>query len=496
MNGEFVMNKYENTSKQKGFELNILGYLLELSKKWWIILIIAIICGLCGGIVAKVTNKDIYTSRVAFIVNTLTENEVVESSAVSAQINITNTFKYILSGRVLKEAVREACPGNLSYGLIDSSIKVATVSATNAIELTVSTESADTSYDIAKAVVDVYADVVEEIYPNAKLNVCETPVKAESPIANKSNVTISVVSAVAGVFAYCAFALIIFIIRDTIKNANELSEKLNIPVLGSVQFVANKNKTNKGLLVADRRTGFSFIETYKAIRTKIESNSAKTGNKVYLVTSACENEGKTTVSTNIALSLAENGKSVLLVDADLRKPSITKILSLPEEGYGFANVIKEEVGITEAIKLVKSFNLYVLADRKSVSNPAELLSTKNAEEIIHSIREDFDYIIIDTAPASVVTDASIIAGFADAAIIVVREDFSPYSRIRMSVEDIDSNGAEIVGCVFNAETESTIKTGRYGSKYGRYGKYGKYGRYGYGKYGNYGYGYGYGSSTK
>lgn len=492
------MNKYENTSKQKGFELNILGYLLELSKKWWLILIIAIICGLGGGIVARVTNKDVYTSRVAFIVNTLTENEVVESSAVSAQINITNTFKYILSGRVLKEAVREACPGNLSYGLIDSSIRVITVTATNAIELIVSTGSADTSYDIAKAVVDVYADVVEEIYPNAKLNVCETPVKAEAPIENKSDVTVAIISAAVGVFAYCAFALIIFIIRDTIKNANELSEKLNIPVLGSVQFVANKNKTNKGLLVADRRTGFSFIETYKAIRTKIESNSAKTGNKVYLVTSACENEGKTTVSTNIALSLAENGKSVLLVDADLRKPSITKILSLPEEGYGFANVIKEEVGITEAIKLVKSFNLYVLADRKSVSNPAELLSTKNAEEIIHSIREDFDYIIIDTAPASVVTDASIIAGFADAAIIVVREDFSPFSRIRMSVEDIDSNGAEIVGCVFNAETESTIKTGRYGSRYGKYGKYGKYGRYGYGKYGygKYGYGYGYGSSTK
>lgn len=489
------MNKYENSSKQKGFELNIIGYLLELSKKWWLIVIIALLCGLFGGIVAKVTSKDIYTSEVSFIVNTLAENEAVENSAVSAQINITNTFKYILSGRVLKEAVREACPGNLSYALIDNSIKVETVNATNAIELRVSTQSADTSYDIAKAVVDVYADVVEEIYPNAKLNVCETPVKAENPEENRSDVIITIISAVIGVFVYCVFILIAFIIKDTIKNANELSEKLNIPVLGAVQFVANKNKTNKGLLVADRRTGFSFIETYKAIRTKIESNSAKTGNKVYLVTSACENEGKTTVSTNIALSLAENGKAVLLIDADLRKPSITKILSLPEEGYGFANVIKEEVGITDAIKLVKAFNLYVLADRKAVSNPAELLSTKNAEEIIQSIRDDFDYIIIDTAPASVVTDASIISGFADAAIIVVREDFSPYSRIRMSVEDIDSNGAEIVGCVFNAETESTIKTGKYGSKYGKYGRYGRYGRYGYGKYGNYGYGYGYGSSS-
>ena len=490
------MNNYDNSTKQKGFELNIIGYLLELSKKMWLIVIIAIVCGLIGGIVGKVTSKETYTSDISFIVNTLSENEAAESSAVSAQINITNTFKYILSGRVLKDAVREACPGNLSYEFIDKSITVETVASTNAIELKVKTDNPETSYGIAKAVVDVYADVVEEIYPNAKLNVCETPVKATEAEVDRSALVIATISAVFGILVYCVFVLIVFIIRDTVKTADELSEKLQIPVLGSVQFVKNENKTTKGLLIADRKIGFSFIETYKAIRTKIENNSARTGNKVYLVTSACENEGKTTVSANIALSLAENGKSVLLVDADLRNPSISKILSLPEAGYGLANVIKGEVPITEAIKLVKAFNLYVLADRRPVSNPAELLSMKNTEEIIHGIREEFDYIIIDTAPASVVTDASIIAGFADAAIIVVREDNSPFARIRMSVEDLDSNGAEIVGCIFNADTESTIKTGRYGSRYGKYGKYGRYGRYGkYGSYG-YGYGYGYGKSKK
>ena len=486
------MNNYENSNKQKGFELNIIGYLLELSKKIWLIAIIAVVFGLLGGVVGKVTSQDVYKSEVAFIVNTLAENESVESSAVTAQINITNTFKYILSGRVLKEAVREKCPGNLSYRMIDNSIRVETVYATNAIELTVVTGDAQTSYNIAKAVVDVYADVVEEIYPNAQLNVCETPVLAQSAEENRSDVILAVISATIGVLAYCVFVLIMFIVKDTIKTSKELSEKLKIPVLGAVQLVSNKNKASKGLLVADRRTGFSFIETYKAIRTKIENNSAKTGNKVYLVTSACENEGKTTVSANIALSLAENGKSVLLIDADLRKPSITKILSLPETGDGFASVIKQETSITEAIKLIKTFNLYVLADTKAVSNPSELLSRKVTEEIINGIRDEFDFIIIDTAPASVVTDASIIAGFADAAIIVVREDFSPFSRIRMSIEDIDSNGAEIVGCIFNAETETTIKAGKYGNRYGRYGRYGgRYGRYGkYGSYGNYGYGYG------
>ena len=261
----------------------------------------------------------------------------------------------------------------------------------------------------------------------------------------------------------------------------------------------DKNKKVKSLLVVDKKTGFSFIETYKAIRTKIESNSIKTGNKVYLVTSACENEGKSTVSANIALSLAQNGKSVLLVDSDFRNPSICKLLGISGIGSGFSDVINGKAELSEAVKCVRNYSLFILANEKVAANPSELLSTKAAEEIIDSVRSQFDYIIIDSAPASVVTDASIIAGYSDAAIVVVREDYAPVSRIRMSVEDIDSNGAEIIGFIFNGDTNGATGVSHYGTKgsrYGKYGKYGRYGKYGYGEYG-YGYGeYGYGSNGK
>lgn len=281
-----------------------------------------------------------------------------------------------------------------------------------------------------------------------------------------------------------------FLVKDTAKTADELSEKLDVHILGSVQQITNKNKTAKGLLVTDRKNGFSFIETYKAIRTKIENNSTKTGNKVYLVTSACENEGKTTSCVNIALSLAQNGKNVLIIDADLRKPSVSKMLSLQDTEEGLSDVILGKADLGKAIKSVNSFNVCVLADQKGVNNPSELLSTEKMESIIEEVRKAFDFVLIDTAPASVVTDTSVIAGFVDAAIVVVREDFAPYSRIRMSIEDIDSNGAEIIGCIFNADTSNLSKSSRYGRRYGHYGKSGRYG-YGYGSYG-----YGYGQSKK
>ena len=481
----------EKNTQQKGFEFNIIGFLIDLSKRAWLIIIIAVVCGLLGGITGKLMSHEVYSSDISFIINTVSEGQYAESSAVSAQINMSQTFKKILESRALKMAVTEACEGKFAYGLVSSSISSQVISGTNIIELTVRTDNPEVSYEIANAVVETYGDVISEVYPLAKLTVCDRPLKAISHDVNRSAPIAAILSAAVALAACCIIELIKFIIRDTVKTADELSEKLNVPILGSVQFVDNKNKTSKGLLVVDRKTGFSFIETYKAIRTKIENNSARTHNKVYLVTSACQNEGKTTVSANIALSLAENGKKVLLVDADLRNPSIAKILTISEIDVGFIDVIRGEAGLDSAIKRLQSFNnLFVLADRKPAGNPSELLSMSVTEEIINGLRNSFDYIIIDTAPASVVTDTSVIASFSDAAIIVVRADTSPFSRIRMSVEDIDQNGAEIVGCVFNGDMNGTIRTG----KYGKYGKYGRYGRYGYGKYGKYGYGkYGYGS---
>ena len=481
------MNNRDNSSKQKGFEINIVAYLLELSKKLWLLVIVALVFGMLGGIAGKFLSKDVYSSDISFIVNTIDDGKYAENSAVSAQINMSQTFKVILSSRAMFFTVQEASDNKLDYNIISNSIYVSVVSGTNVIKLEVRTENPETSYQIAKLIVENYGDVVERAYPNAMLTVCDVPVKATVPNSNRT-VPISVaVTAIVAFVVFCIVELVKFVIRDTVKSADELSEKLDLPILGAVQFVENKNKTSKGLLVVDRKTGFSFIETYKAIRTKIENNSARTGNKVYLVTSACENEGKTTVSTNIALSLAENGKRVLLIDADLRNPTISKILAIPEIDVGFIDVIRGEAKLENAIKLIKSFNLYLLADQKAASNPSELLSMKITEDIVRGLRDDFDYIIIDTAPASVVTDTSVIAGFSDAAIMVVRENFSPFSRIRMSVEDIDQNGSEIVGCVFNGDTNASIKT----RKYGKYGKYG-YGKYGYGKYG---YGYGYGSNS-
>ena len=485
--GAIKVKSYSDRKNSKGIEINIIAFFKELSRKLWIVIALFIVGAIIGGVVGEITKTETYTSTVSFVVNSATESGQVSSGEINAQINMAGTFSYILSSPRMKEAVVEKCPDKVSYGLVNKSIAVNVVSSTNVIVMSVTTEDPKISYSIANTVVDVYGDIVSEIYSNAKLTLCDRPVLSTAPNSNRSVVSLALMVGFIAAVACIIIFFIMFLVKDTVKSADELSEKLDVHILGSVQQVTNKNKTAKGLLVTDRKNGFSFIETYKAIRTKIENNSAKTGNKVFLVTSACENEGKTTACVNIALSIAQNGKKVLIIDADLRKPSVSKMLSLPSTDYGLSDVIIGNIDLSGAIKRINQFDVFVLADQKGVGNPSELLSTDRMETIIESVRKEFDYVLIDTAPTSVVTDTSVIAGFVDAAIVVVREDFAPYSRIQMTIEDLDSNGAEIIGCVFNADTSSLSKNSRYGKRYGHYGKGYKYGSYGsYGGYGSYG----------
>ena len=132
-----------------------------------------------------------------------------------------------------------------------------------------------------------------------------------------------------------------------------------------------------------------------------------------MVTSTAENEGKTTSAVNIALALAQNGKSVLLVDGDLRKPAVAKLLGInASEDGGVYGVINGEKTLAEAIKYSEKYNLFLLVSGKPVFDPSELLSTDAMSDIIKSAEKEFDYIIIDTAPCGVVADASILSSYA------------------------------------------------------------------------------------
>lgn len=321
-------------------------------------------------------------------------------------------------------------------------------------------------------------------------------------------------------------AFIIFIMTittNTVLTLEGMRRDINVNVLGSVPLLEKKSglfnqkkKSPQGsLLITDTsKVSFAFVENFKAIRTKIENIKAEKGKKVFVVTSTYEDEGKTTVSVNIACSLAQKGKSVLLIDSDLRKPAVLHAVGVKSDThYGLIPIIKGTSTYVDSIKFIKSLGIFVLPTGGISLKSTEVLDTDKVRAVIEQARREFDYIIIDSPPTRVVSDSLVIAPLADGVIYNIRRDYAKVSEINRTIEEIRSADIEVVGAVFTmsaGEENSRYyrRKGymRYGGYYGRYGRKKKqsanhgygygygygYGNYGYGGYGYGGQGYGYG----
>ncbi len=232
--------------------------------------------------------------------------------------------------------------------------------------------------------------------------------------------------------------------------------------------------------VLTEHTDFNTIEAYKSIRTNIMFSMPRSEQgKVILITSSAPNEGKTTTSINLAITFAQTGAKVIVVDCDLRKARVHKYLGL-ERLDGVSNVLCGFVELDRAIKYSVRENLDCLTAGSAPPNPAELLETDEFAKLIETLKDRYDYIFIDTPPVTVVTDAIIAMRHANGAVVVVRENFTVYDMLDDTIESIQKTKVKLLGVIM---VDCDERAGRY--SYYRKTKY-KY-RYGY----RYGYKYRY-----
>ena len=224
---------------------------------------------------------------------------------------------------------------------------------------------------------------------------------------------------------------------------------------------------------------FAVQEAYKAIRTNIILSVIKDGCKKLVITSSVPHEGKSTTSVNLAVSLAQAFKRVLLVDCDLRKAKIHRALGIPGDP-GLTNVLSGLADISDAVHATKYQNLFCLPAGLAAPNPAEMLASERMSAILAQLETQFDYIIFDTPPINVVSDALPLIKISDGVVLIVRAGVTVYSDFDQALSALEFIEAHIVGVIVNDDNGD--EEGGYGS-YGKYGKYGKYGgSYGYGGY--------------
>ena len=284
------------------------------------------------------------------------------------------------------------------------------------------------------------------------------------------------------------------ILRYKIEGRNDLEKLTRVPILGDVPTAGEINNDKRTIVVHENSNDL-MAETFRSIRTNLQFILDSPEKKVIQFTSSTAGEGKTFVSSNLAMSMALLGKKVILIGLDIRKPRLAEMFNLTDRKKGITLFLSgdsndKELLFNQIIPSRFNTNLDILPAGIIPPNPAELLSRKNLDKAIEYLKEIYDYIILDTAPVGLVTDTLIIARVTDATVYICRADYTPKSNIELVNSLYREEKLKNMSIVLNGIDMTKRKYGYY---YG-YGKYGKYGRYGYGKYGRYGQ-YGYGSKA-
>ena len=289
----------------------------------------------------------------------------------------------------------------------------------------------------------------------------------------------------------------IFFIRELLRYRIEGREDVTfltkVPIVADVPVASESVKTAAGIVVQAGKNN-QIDEVFRSLRTNILF-MMKENEKIILFTSGTSGEGKTFLAANLAVSFALLGKRIVLVGCDIRKPALGRLFGKSNQKKGLTNLLKAENITAEDIhgELFNSEvnpNLDLLMSGPVPPNPTELLSRKSLNAVLDLLSEEYDYIILDTAPLGLVSDTLQLAKYANVCCFVCRADYTPKANLALLNSLAQENKLPNACVVLNAVDMSKRKYGYY---YG-YGRYGKYGRYGYGKYGYGKYGYGnYGS---
>ena len=229
--------------------------------------------------------------------------------------------------------------------------------------------------------------------------------------------------------------------------------------------LSRKNVENERETIINSKTNFSVTEAYKSLRTNILFSARENTCKKFVITSSFPSEGKTTNAINIAISFAETGKKVLLIDGDLRKPKIHKLLDLKNK-MGISNILSNVFDDESHDAIHKNVveNLDVITSGYIPPNPIELLSSDSMKDFIKEKEDNYDYIIIDTPPVNVVSDSLVLAPLVTGYILVVRANYTEYQGVDMAMAKFEIANIKPLGIILN-DVEEYAKKYNYKKRY-------------------------------
>ena len=289
---------------------------------------------------------------------------------------------------------------------------------------------------------------------------------------------VSIAAAVTLILA-AMLALLLDRLANTLNSTTDVENRLGVPALGVLQKI--KGFMKKGFvseLAFFNDTQSTFSEAVRTVRTSVLMSSLDDPHKVVVITSSVPEEGKTTLSFNLACALGQV-KKVLLVDGDLRRPKIGKLTGRDARAPGLADLVAGQAQVSQCVFFDDRAGIHILPAGTVPPNPLELLSSKRFEDVISKLKEAFDIVLIDSAPLQLVSDAQVLSQFASSVIYVVKADSTPYQVAQNGLKKLRRANAPVLGVVLNQLDLERAE--RYYGEYSGYKSYKGYKKYGYSK---------------
>lgn len=387
----------------------------------------------------------------------------------------------VKTNAVLAPVVDALNTNSLTVNGLSSMVSAENPEGTYMLNVAVRSANPEQAADLANRVSDSLSNVVaSELYSSGDKSIVKLSVvqPAQVPRAPSSpNVTLNLL---VGAFIGLILAFVAAVLRDALsRRVQDVSDLQAISQNATIVGIIPKDDMLGGAkpIVVVKPDG-SVAEEFRRIRTNLSFTTSKDGDKgrLIIVTSSMPSEGKTTIACNLAATMAENGAAVLLIDADLRHPSVAKRLGL-EGNVGLAHVLSNQATVKDVVQRYWKPNLHILPAGPRIQNASVLLNSDLMEALIKRAIQQYDYVIIDTSPMSVANDAAVFGQLGNGVVLVSGKNITFKRALRGTVTELGELDVPILGFVFNMADE---KRGHgYGSYY-YYGSYYNYGSYGYG----------------
>ncbi len=424
--------------------------LRRVRRTWYIGLILIAVFAAAGTLNTRRTWVPSYRVYASFVVNASSSDDSAAASSTNTKTTqqLNETFPYVLTSGALSKIVAS----DLGYDSLPVSVSAEALGDVNIFRITVTGSDPQLCMDALNSLIENYPEVAKYILGTTTLELLNQSSLPTTPTNAPNYPRTAVKYGLAGLLVYLALIVLQSLTSRLVYSKEMLARYISVPILGSIPQIGSVKKTRKSpILIAGGAVSGQYREAMESLRHRVTSKLEHRHWKSLYVTSSMAGEGKTTMACNLAVLMAQQGNSVILVDADLRNPSVSRTLGLKRE--------KTDPGVNEFLNAKAAYesikkdsgveNLMVLPGGKAVDRVSDQFSNGRFEKLIQHLKRQFDYVIVDTPPCAMIDDAIMAAECLDGGLLVVRKNYANIDAVIAGTELLSKTRSPLIACAMN-----------------------------------------------